>query len=71
MWTKIRSYLIEVRGMRTIEQPSNILLTQEEMRGLIEKAQAGDIDARKQMIEGNTRLVWSIVQRFASLGSRA
>ncbi len=31
-------------------------------------AQAGDIEARKQMIEGNTRLVWSIVQRFASRG---
>ncbi|WP_097149041.1 SigF/SigG family RNA polymerase sporulation sigma factor [Ureibacillus acetophenoni] len=54
--------------MRTIEQPSNVLLTQEEMRELIAQAQAGDIDARKQMIEGNTRLVWSIVQRFASRG---
>ncbi len=69
MWTQIRWYLIEVRGMRTIEQPSNnVLLTQEEMRGLIEKAQTGDVEARKQMIEGNTRLVWSIVQRFASRG---
>src|SRR5690606_18886139 len=55
--------------MRTIEQPSsNVLLTQEEMRELIKLAQTGDVDARKQMIEGNTRLVWSIVQRFASRG---
>ena len=54
--------------MRTIEQPSNVLLTQEEMRELIKLAQAGDMEARKQMIEGNTRLVWSIVQRFASRG---
>ncbi|RKJ30065.1 sigma-70 family RNA polymerase sigma factor, partial [Butyricicoccus sp. 1XD8-22] len=54
--------------MRTIEQPSNVLLTQEEMRELIALAQAGDVEARKQMIEGNTRLVWSIVQRFASRG---
>ncbi|MFC5541101.1 MAG: SigF/SigG family RNA polymerase sporulation sigma factor [Bacilli bacterium] len=54
--------------MRTIEQPSNVLLTQEKMRELIRLAQAGDMEARKQMIEGNTRLVWSIVQRFASRG---
>lgn len=53
--------------MRTIEQPSNVL-TQEEMRELIKLAQAGDMEARKQMIEANTRLVWSIVQRFASRG---
>jgi len=59
--------LEEVRGMRTIEQPSNVL-TQEKMRELIKLAQAGDMEARKQMIEGNTRLVWSIVQRFASRG---
>jgi RNA polymerase sporulation-specific sigma factor len=43
-------------------------LTQEEMRELIARAQAGDDDARKKMIEGNTRLVWSIVQRFSSRG---
>jgi RNA polymerase sporulation-specific sigma factor len=44
------------------------LLTQSEMRTLIAKSQAGDQLARKRMIEGNTRLVWSIVQRFASRG---
>ena len=38
------------------------------MRELIARAQAGDDDARKKMIEGNTRLVWSIVQRFSSRG---
>lgn len=38
------------------------------MRLLIARAQQGDTDARKRMIEGNTRLVWSIVQRFASRG---
>ncbi len=46
-----------------------ILLTQEKMRELIALAQAGDKFARQQMIEGNTRLVWSIVQRFASRGA--
>lgn len=54
--------------MRTIEQPSDVLLTQGEMRELIMRSQQGDIEARKQMIEGNTRLVWSIVQRFSSRG---
>jgi len=38
------------------------------MRELIAKAQNGDKQARKDMIEGNTRLVWSIVQRFSSRG---
>ena len=54
--------------MKKIEQPSETLLTQEEMRELIARAQSGDDDARKKMIEGNTRLVWSIVQRFSSRG---
>lgn len=38
------------------------------MRELIAKSQQGDTEARKRMIEGNTRLVWSIVQRFSSRG---
>ncbi|MET3576459.1 RNA polymerase sporulation-specific sigma factor [Bhargavaea ullalensis] len=44
------------------------MLTQERMRELIAAAQAGDTDARREMVEGNTRLVWSIVQRFSSRG---
>ncbi|MGN7476540.1 SigF/SigG family RNA polymerase sporulation sigma factor [Solibacillus silvestris] len=54
--------------MGNIEQSSETLLTQAYMRELIAKSQAGDQVARKTMIEGNTRLVWSIVQRFASRG---
>lgn len=38
------------------------------MRELIERAQAGDEAARVEMVVGNTRLVWSIVQRFSSRG---
>lgn len=45
------------------------LLSQEKMRELIKLSQEGDKEARKMMIEGNTRLVWSIVQRFASRGA--
>ncbi len=49
------------------QQP--VLLTQEKMRELIFLSQQGDKIARQTMIEGNTRLVWSIVQRFASRGA--
>ena len=54
--------------MKPIEQSSNVLLSQEEMRELIAKSQQGDAEARKRMVVGNTRLVWSIVQRFSSRG---
>lgn len=54
--------------MRVNPKANDTLLTQHEMRELIAKAQNGDKEARKQMIEGNTRLVWSIVQRFSSRG---
>jgi len=47
----------------------SVLLTQEKMRELIFQSQEGDKIARQTMIEGNTRLVWSIVQRFASRGA--
>jgi RNA polymerase sporulation-specific sigma factor len=58
----------DFRGVRNIEQSSETLLTQSYMRELIARSQSGDKIARKTMIEGNTRLVWSIVQRFASRG---
>lgn len=35
---------------------------------LIEAAHNGDQDARQQMIQGNLRLVLSVVQKFASRG---
>jgi RNA polymerase sporulation-specific sigma factor len=52
-----------------INKKPSTLLTQEKMRELIALSQTGDKLARQQMIEGNTRLVWSIVQRFASRGA--
>ncbi|AYC29347.1 SigF/SigG family RNA polymerase sporulation sigma factor [Paenisporosarcina cavernae] len=55
--------------MTFLQEQSSILLTQEEMRKLIFAAQHGDVIARKKMIEGNTRLVWSIVQRFTNRGA--
>ena len=55
--------------MDTSVERQDALLTQEKMRLLIQQSQDGDKDARRMMVEGNTRLVWSIVQRFASRGA--
>ncbi|WP_252503481.1 SigF/SigG family RNA polymerase sporulation sigma factor [Sporosarcina sp. Marseille-Q4943] len=55
--------------MDTSVERQDALLSQEKMRLLIQQSQDGDKDARRMMVEGNTRLVWSIVQRFASRGA--
>lgn len=55
--------------MDTSVERQDALLSQEKMRVLIQQSQEGDKDARRMMVEGNTRLVWSIVQRFASRGA--
>ncbi|WP_432359135.1 SigF/SigG family RNA polymerase sporulation sigma factor [Sporosarcina sp. UB5] len=55
--------------MDTSVERQDALLSQEKMRMLIQQSQEGDKDARRMMVEGNTRLVWSIVQRFASRGA--
>lgn len=57
--------------MDTSLEKQDALLTQEKMRELILQSQQGDKEARRRMVEGNTRLVWSIVQRFASRGADA
>lgn len=43
-------------------------LSHEKMRELLTLAKQGDLAARKEMIEQNTKLVWSIVQRFSNRG---
>ena len=40
------------------------VLTDEEKRDLLLKTRAGDEKARKELINGNLRLVLSIIQRF-------
>jgi RNA polymerase sporulation-specific sigma factor len=55
--------------MDTSVERQDALLSQGKMRLLIQQSQEGDKDARRMMVEGNTRLVWSIVQRFASRGA--
>lgn len=55
--------------MNASVEKKHALLSQEKMRELIKSSQEGDKEARIIMVEGNTRLVWSIVQRFASRGA--
>ncbi|WP_306974320.1 RNA polymerase sporulation sigma factor SigF [Alkalibacillus salilacus] len=46
-------------------------LSHEELISLIQKSQQGDTKARDKIIERNTRLVWSVVQRFINRGYEA
>ena len=56
---------VELCGMNTAKLP---VLTEAEKRELLARAHAGDAAAREQMVEGNLRLVLSVVQRFAQRG---
>lgn len=56
---------VELCGVNTAELP---VLSEQEKRRLLTRARAGDQAARQSMIEGNLRLVLSVVQRFAQRG---
>lgn len=56
---------VELCGVNTAELP---VLSEQEKRQLLTRARAGDNSARQSMIEGNLRLVLSVVQRFAQRG---
>ncbi len=43
-------------------------LSDEQVRDLLQQSQRGDQAARDQLVERNTRLVWSVVQRFLGRG---
>lgn len=49
----------------------NPQLSDEEVRALIARSQAGDTEARNRLVEANVRLVWSVVQRFLGRGYEA
>ena len=51
--------------MNTAQLP---VLSESEKRQLLLQAHAGDAGARERMVEGNLRLVLSVVQRFAQRG---
>ncbi len=56
---------VEICGVNTAKLP---VLKAAETRTLMERAQAGDKNAREQLIAGNLRLVLSVVQKFAGRG---
>ncbi|MBN9653142.1 RNA polymerase sporulation sigma factor SigF [Halobacillus litoralis] len=43
-------------------------LSDKDVKELIKKSQAGDQEARDYLVEKNTRLVWSVVQRYLRRG---
>ena len=56
---------VELCGMNTAQLP---VLTEAEKRELLARVRTGDAAARERMVEGNLRLVLSVVQRFAQRG---
>ena len=56
---------VEICGINTSQLK---VLKEKEKMELLKKAQAGDKNARNELIEGNLRLVLSVVQRFSNRG---
>ena len=54
---------VEICGVNTAKLK---VLSDDEKRSLLERSQAGDEEARKELIYGNLRLVLSIIQRFSN-----
>ena len=56
---------VEICGVNTSKLP---VLTNAEKDALFEKIKQGDEDAREQFIQGNLRLVLSVIKRFSNRG---
>ena len=56
---------VEICGVDTSKLP---VLKNKEMRVLFQKYQAGDMEAREKLVNGNLRLVLSVIQRFNNRG---
>jgi len=59
---------VEICGVNTARLK---VLNQEEMEQLLLRSQKGDKEARERLIEGNLRLVLSVIQRFEKRGESA
>ena len=59
---------MEICGVNTARLPT---LKSEEMAELLRRSREGDAQARETLIQGNLRLVLSVIQRFASRGENA
>ncbi|EJY55809.1 RNA polymerase, sigma 28 subunit, SigG [Alicyclobacillus hesperidum URH17-3-68] len=56
---------VEICGVNTSQLP---VLTNAQMRELFTSLQAGDLSAREKLVNGNLRLVLSVIQRFNNRG---
>lgn len=56
---------VEICGVNTAKLKT---LKNDEMEQLLKQSAAGDEDARRKLIEGNLRLVLSVIQKFVSRG---
>ncbi|SFP11591.1 RNA polymerase, sigma subunit, RpsG/SigG [Oscillibacter sp. PC13] len=56
---------VEIAGVNTAKLK---VLKNDETMALLRRTKEGDQEARRQLIEGNLRLVLSVIQRFASRG---
>ena len=56
---------VEICGVDTSKLP---VLTAQQMRALFDRIHAGDTSARDEFVQGNLRLVLSIIQRFNNRG---
>lgn len=56
---------VEICGVDTAKLP---VLNNTKMRELFKKLQAGDEESREKLIQGNLRLVLSVIQRFTNRG---
>ena len=56
---------VEICGVNTAKLP---VLTNQEMLVLFQRIDAGDTSARDEFVQGNLRLVLSVIQRFSSRG---
>ena len=52
---------VEIAGVNTAKLP---MLSNKEKQELLIKIKNGDTDAREKLIQGNLRLVLSVIQRF-------
>lgn len=62
------SYKVEICGVNTAKLP---ILTDEEKNELFQRILAGDKEAREKYIEGNLRLVLSVIKRFSNHNENA
>ena len=59
---------VEICGVNTAKLPT---LTVAQTDALLRRAKQGDASAREALVEGNLRLVLSVIQRFAGRGENA